>query len=1116
MSKTALSEFNDARQQQITQNDARRIRTRVEAALQNPARAGVRWPFELVQNAHDAGPRDGDDYVEIDFIFRQGELVASHTGKPFVPQELAALLSGGSSKEFDDEETTGRFGTGFLVTHGLSPHVHVEGVLATQEGNERFRIELIRDGDEDSIVGNITRAGESVRNATVIEQDSWVADHPTASFTYHDVNCDVANMGLDRLQKVLPYLYATCERLGEVRIERLDGTIVFAPGNTTKSELDGFVLRQTEVAVSDASETKQLVAVHVGPKDGVSTLLAVTDRSNGRHRLLIPEIEFSKLFVTLPIAGTGFLPFKVLLNGQFIPQQERDGISMNESDKKRIRAALSAFPSLIRYAVESDWLYVNELAKLGVPDRPVGGEQDSGELEWWRDVLSEAAKATAAEPIIETSAGQLPALHQDRVDTASFLVPSINVNEPPRFDYQRIHELAGGVTRLHVPNAEVAENWGRTASNWEEVGVPVDRLGVEELTLRVSSEADSINDLPIAENRFQWLARLLLIVAELAENYSVERLVNGLLPDQNGQLRNAGDLRVDGGIPEVVKDIADDAQIGLRSRLLHNELWNSLSKHEYESARDFISNLLGEHFFETEAIDETLEQFDACLTSDDAFEEDRDLQLLRSSARLVSYLGNEGDTQRLRRCPLLTADDTVVRLTSGQQVLAPVQHWGQSEQPFAELYTKGRVLSDRYCDDTTLNQALDPLISARVAIPTPVYEAVRPDITDANLLNAMAANGQAMAAVTVRNESFGQIAFLSTDLVNRCGRAPYLAKLLFEFVLTVAVRKNRSWGQVKQVNGTADREKVRLSLRSATWPFELKVRSWVPVQLSEESEKEGYAPAPANEANLRELYEPSWLKDNPDAMVLLHEVFGFRQLTLLIDDLDAEEESDLVTLLGERELLGSVIRNRELLKSADKNPEVASLLSDVSPEEVQEIRRELKERKVQSKRRKSNRNFGHAAQNVLAEAIEDHGLNLKLVDRGFDYEVFPLEDATFSFGVGSYLLEVKATTTGDVRLTPLQAENASQFRDRFVLCVIDLRGKSIADSWYPSEIKPFAKIVSEIGYKTIEVYEEVDSLTDASKPIRLRNEQQLRYGVSERLWEGGMSIDDWVQSLRTG
>ena len=43
------------------------------------------------------------------------------------------------------------------------------------------------------------------------------------------------------------------------------------------------------------------------------------------------------------------------------------------------------------------------------------------------------------------------------------------------------------------------------------------------------------------------------------------------------------------------------------------------------------------------------------------------------------------------------------------------------------------------------------------------------------------------------------------------------------------------------------------------------------------------------------------------------------------------------------------------------------------------------------------------------------------------------------FTVGPYLLEVKATTTGQARLTPLQAETASKKPDDYLLCVVDLR-----------------------------------------------------------------------------
>ena len=892
-------------------------------------------------------------------------------------------------------------------------------------------------------------------------------------------------------------------------------------GDTTESQLSGFVLRQTEVVVSGASGTKQLVVARIAPKDGMSALLAVTVRHDGQHRLVIPPADFPRLFVTFPIAGTHFLPFNVVVNGQFTPQQERDGISMDGSDRQRILAALSALPSLVRYAVESNWLHANRLAQLALPDRTLGGEDNSGELEWWQHVIRDIANATASEPIIETEIGRLPALSQDGVNAASFLVPAFDADNPGQFDYRQLHELATVVKGLSVPNEDVARDWENIALDWHEAGVPVDRLGLKELTSRIRSASDAIGELPIDGNPFHWLASLVLVVAELGEDYNPGSLVDGLVPDQHGQLRNARDLRIDDSIPEKVKDIAQDSRIDLRSQLLHNDMWEALKRPGYESARDLISNLLGESFSTAEAVEKVLEQLDSRLPSDGTLEEPPSLPLLRSSARLALYLGSEEDVQRLRRCPLLTAGDTIVRLTGSQQVLAPVQHWSQPQRSYAGLYTEGRILSYLYCDDAMLNQALDPLISARLVIPTPLYQAIRPEITDINLLNAMSSDGQDMTNVTIRNASFGQIAFLSTDLVQRCGRDPDLAKLLLGFVLKVAAQEDRSWNQVKEVSGTVGREQIQLSIRGATWPFELKVRSWVPVRLSEESEEQGYAPAPANENNLRELYEASWFRGNSDAVDLLHQVFGFRRLTLMIDELDAGDESDLVDLLGDQGLLGSALRNRDLLKSAEENPEVASLMSEVAAEEVREIREALEERRAQSELRESNRRFGHDVQRILARAIEAYGLNLILEDRGFDYEVFPgsldcgLDEASFSFTVGSYYLEVKATTTGDVRLTPLQAQTASQVPERFVLCVVDLRKAPARDSWDPVAIKPFAKLVLDIGNEVVDVYEGVDSFTEAGIPIRLRNEQQLRYGVSESLWGSGMSIDEWVETLKT-
>ena len=1110
MSRTARKEYEDAHKRQITKNDARRIRTRVEEAQQNPGRAEVRWPFELMQNAHDAGQRDGDDLVKIHFTFKNDELVVSHTGKPFIAQDLAALLSGGSGKEFDDDKTTGRFGTGFMVTHALSTHVAVCGVLKTEKDHERFHIKLDRGGDEDAIVENIEQADKAIDKAKPLHE-SCIADNPTASFTYYDTDCAVAQRGLKRLEQALPYLYATCDKLGQVCIERPHGTTLFEPRDMTEREIDGFVLKSIEVMVSQGEITQLLTALRIGQNTESGLLVVLEHNDSRQHRVRLPNSNFPKIFVRFPIAGSDFLPFNVVLDGRFAPLQERDGIAMNESDRCLVSAAMDAFPALIQHAVKSGWRDAHKLACLAIPERPL-----SGETNWWKRVVSKIARATATKPIIGTKAGLLPALSDDDKNV-SFLVSATDKDSQNLIDYDAIYELASRVSGVRLSTKEVAQDWDEIACQWDKMGLPVARLGLTELTDWVKEKGRAITDLPIRNNPFKWLADLFLLTDDLPESVNVRPLVNRLVPDQHSKLRSLNDLRIDDGISDEVKDIADAIGIDIRSNLLHNDFIDVLNGSGYEPAKGLIFKLLGGSYSEPEAVNKILDKLDEYLPDDKDCDKETDLYALCASARLAIYLfGKDKDNvQSLRKCPLLTAGNTVVRLANNLQILAPVKHWPSSAQPYDSLYAKNRVLSSLYFDDNELCTVLQPLISAKLVIPAPLYKALRPLIEDANLLKAMTPDSIETEGLTVRNQSFGQIAFLATDLVSRCGYDKCLAKLLLKFVLNVATKEDQGWKETEVVNGNRSGEQEQLTLSKATWPFELKVRSWVPVSIDEEG-KESFAPAPASEANLRELLEPDWLQNNPHAIELLHRVFGFKQLTLMIENLEPDVESNLMKLLQEPDLMKSMVANLDAVKMVTENPEAMSLISEVGPDEIQKISEVIDKEKQKARMRERNRNFGHAVQTVLAEAIKSYGLVPKLVDRGYDYKVC-LDDAPFSFdiGNGSYLLEVKATTTGDVRLTPLQARTASNYPDRFVLCVIDLRGQKNPESGEFSEVEQFAKIVTNIGNDVSKVYGGVDAFTSADEPVRLRNEQQLRYSVSAELWEKGISVAQWVQSLQT-
>jgi len=211
MSKAALEEYLRARHLQSDKNDARNIRKNINDARKGSSQAGVRWPFELLQNAHDAGPRPDRGEITVKLYSEGSKFVFEHDGAPFSLQELTALLSGGSSKEFDSTDTTGRFGTGFLVTHVLSAQTRLVGLLNSQTGFERFELQLDRAGDEDSILADIRSCNEAILAA---QPTDVIGSIPSARFEYVVDNSAALQGGISAFRRAIPYLFGTCPRLG--------------------------------------------------------------------------------------------------------------------------------------------------------------------------------------------------------------------------------------------------------------------------------------------------------------------------------------------------------------------------------------------------------------------------------------------------------------------------------------------------------------------------------------------------------------------------------------------------------------------------------------------------------------------------------------------------------------------------------------------------------------------------------------------------------------------------------------------------------------------------------------------------------------------------------------
>ena len=1127
MTKTALNEYNQAREQQLTKNDARRIRARVEEAQQNPIAASLRWPFELMQNAHDPGPRNDAKFVEVVFRSEEGDLAVSHTGKPFSAQDLAALLSGGSSKEFDGLETTGRFGTGFLATHALSTKIDVTGRIETQEGLEYFTIQLDREGDEDSISNNIIQANKSVSEATPI-QISSLADEPTASFIYRNADSSVVERGLERLKAVLPYLFGTCRKLGCVSIESPDKEVCFTRGEVTVDRLDGFMVEAIEVGITISNdENKQVRIVRIGEIDGNSALLVRLDFMDEKTpRFVTPTEGFPRLFLQFPISETGSLPFNVIIDGQFKPKQERDGIAMDVDDRNLIDSALLTLPFLVDYAIKNEWSDVHRLVRITAPDRPLGGEGAADETTWWKDTALKIANEIATKSVIQTPVGRLPVVSEDGGEVVSFLVPAVNKDAEESITFEHIYKVVSMIKNLHMPLIAAARDWEAISSEWEDMGIPVVRLGFKEITDWIKETANAVDTIPVTTDPFAWLADLFLLGAEMNDT-RVASMVNGLLPDQKCQFCNTDKVHLyeDGGVPEKLKDIADIVGIDMKSELLHGRMAEKLTASGFESARDLIWKLLHKRdndggYNESAALKKIIDKLEKILPDDHEFSEDSDFPHLRASADLVQYLWESNDEQHLRKCPLLTSAGRIVRLAGSQQILAPTSHWPDSAKPYAGLYTERRVLSDRYCEHDTIKGTLDSLIAAGLALKAPLYEAVRPQIEDSNLLNAMSNGPLGDGRITVRNESFGQIAFLSTDLVQRCGQDHELAKLLLGFVLTVAAREDRSWRTVKEVEGHRSGDVIPLSLHGATWPFELKVRSWVPVRVPEE---DGFQPMPANEAALRNsnILDPSWLRGNRDAVDLLHQVFGFNQLSLMIDDLDSEEiKEDLVTLLHRPELLKFA---SGLDFAGVPLNSIRTVVQDLQDDE--KLLDYLGERREQRRRVHENQSLGGHVENLVRISLERSGFAVRRTGRGSDYEISAeLDDVAkleVILGSRTWLMEVKSTRDGRVRMTDTQAKTAAAKGGGYLLCVVPVDTRSTLPEL--DDVRAAMRFVQNVGSRLQQLCADLGDFeerrneitSDASEGVQLEIAAgAVRVRVDRSVWEDdGFLLDELPERL---
>jgi len=596
----------------------------------------------------------------------------------------------------------------------------------------------------------------------------------------------------------------------------------------------------------------------------------------------------------------------------------------------------------------------------------------------------------------------------------------------------------------------------------------------------------------VRTDSLEWLKDFLDVVGECwSKRSGVDiSIIAGLLPDQNKRLRSPADLALDSGISEQLKDICLAMGFDVRSQILFQALTTLQPAERFSFLSEMITQAIATKISEDEVIGRAIKRLDDELPEDEECDAST-LKVQKASIRLLNYLwyskGKDGDSIA-KKVALISSSNRAVRWSHDRLMMAPISYWHEAARPFAHAYPPHRVLGSIYAEQEEQEgiAVVSPLVEWNIAIADPLTSDTPVELKDRRL--AAISSGDT-TGVTVKNEKFSQIALLQPELFNRCQEGIDEARALLGLVLCHIAPHDPNWTKAKSVMGRKRHEDFAVTLQGALWLADLRFRLWVPVP----GEDGKLVQMSANASTLKNILDPKWLEKNDSAIQLLSEWFGFDELELRLLGVAPDENK-------RQELRDGLAK---LVEFGGADPELyKSLIEDIEA-------RRLRSRDVERYRR-----LGLAVQEAIKATLEKYDLKVTLVDHGFDYEVSAgniLEDSVMELEVGPYLLEVKATTSGSPRLTPTQAETSSSNPTRYVLCVVDLRGVSdeqLDTPWDASRVEPLAKLSPDIGGKVQDTCKLVAAAKNSS--IAIRNDSALRYEVPTQVWEGGMSISEWV------
>ena len=656
----------------------------------------TRWVWELLQNSRDTmSGRTGQLIASIEW--KQGELIFQHNGPNFKIEEITHLIYHGSTKT-EDEDTIGRYGSGFLTTHLLSPTIGVSGQL---EDGRSFNFDLKREVNSVGELSSLMDTAWDDFKSSLSEKSSL--DGFTTRFRYRTESDsdDVIEDGLDTLKKCAPYIVVFNDEFSRIDIKSPNGTSSFEVIQRKYPKSEGIkevTVKETENG--DARKHTYILA------EGSMASVAVPVGSERGKPVCLPIDNIPRLFLGFPLVGTEDFSFPAVINSfGFAPTEERDGVYLWQSNSREnlqnqeiLEQSSDLLITLIRFMSSQSALGIYRLVTI----------PDIRDKNWlnenrFRDFLKNSLTIRHTLAVITESGNALTAR------TAA--LPFADTDEGVATVWHLLNDLKKYRTML--PRKYEALGWRNAVHSWANVAdaEPTSFSEVKgglQLAREISGarrDIDQLQRYTLRENvcPVDWLKRL---NGFLVENGMLDIIKNNrVVPCQRGDFHKLNDLYRDENIPDELKDIASGLGWDIRHSLRDPRI-TSLKDEPGAGNRD--SEYVKDELIKRLRGRVNLYQGD---------------KVRKSNVELFAWLVSNGELDSLNSFPVFSEEVAdarnrrrryIITLSSNPDrnniPLAPVSAWPKDLQPYAELFPRRYTLANEFFDkipDVSVWRTLD-------------------------------------------------------------------------------------------------------------------------------------------------------------------------------------------------------------------------------------------------------------------------------------------------------------------------------------------------------------------------------------------------------------------------